>query len=40
MKRKDWTVEGCQGVIWSDECVYKKGKTASTVWVFRSAAAD
>jgi len=37
IKRKDWTAEEFEGVIWSDECTVEKGKTASTVWVFRSA---
>ena len=37
LKRKDWTAEGFEGVIWSDECTVEKGKIASTVWVFRSA---
>ena len=37
IKRRDWTAEDFEGVIWSDECTVEKGKTASTVWVFRSA---
>ena len=37
IKRKDWTPEDFEGVIWSDKCSVEKGKAASTVWVFRSA---
>ena len=37
IKRKDWTAEDFEGVIWIDECTVEKGQTASTVWVFRSA---